>query len=161
MLGHMLLACPLLVQQRSREGVSSDLQEAEAYTRNMACLKSFFLFTCVYVCARTQTSLGVSLMALRYICLFSVRPSINDPAKRSPHCSQAALIYHYSALIGWISTSLPVREAGGEMSRDKQPNSQIQSGVGERERHTEARNGRLQEYREIKIQRGMREMKEW
>lgn len=60
-------------------------------------------------------------MALRYICLFSARPSINDQAKWSSHRSQAALIRHYSALIGWISTSLPVRRAGGEMSGDKQP----------------------------------------
>lgn len=67
-------------------------------------------------------------MALRYICLFSARPGINDPAKPGSHRSQAALIYHYSALIGQISTSLPVRQAGGEMSRDKQANSQIQSG---------------------------------
>lgn len=87
-------------------------------------------------------------MALRHICLFSARPSINDPAKRTSHRSQAVLIYHYSALISWISTSLPIREAGGEMSRDKQ--QKIQSGAGEREEEMEG----LEENRKIEIQEG-------
>lgn len=47
----------------------------------------------VYLCA--QTSLGVSLMGSRYICLFSARPGINDP-------SQVKL----SSLTGW--TRIPL-----------------------------------------------------
>lgn len=77
-----------------------------------------------------QIGLGKSAMALRYICLFSARPGINDPAKLSSHRSQPALICHYSGLIGWISVSLPVGWAGGEMSWDKQLNSQIWSREG-------------------------------
>lgn len=77
-----------------------------------------------------QSGLGKSAMALRYICLFSARPGINDPAKLSSHRSQPALICHYSGLIGWISVSLPVGWAGGEMSWDKQLNSQIWSREG-------------------------------
>ena len=100
-------------------------------------------------------------MALRYICLFSARPSINDQAKWSSHRSQAALVRHYSALIGWISTSLPVRRAGGEMSRDKQPNSQIQSGGGERQtRRVEEWRGGGRRKGKDKDTRRMREMKE-
>lgn len=83
-------------------------------------------------------------MALRYICLFSARPGINDPAKWSSHRSQAELIHHYSALISWISTSLPMRGAGGEMSRDKHPNSQIQSGEGLKEAHRREEWGRCE-----------------
>lgn len=98
-------------------------------------------------------------MALRYICLFSARPNINDPAKQSSHRSQAALIYDYSALIGWISTSLRMRQAGGEMSRDKQPNSQIQSGEGERETHR-GEEWRVRKKWKDKDTRRMREMKE-
>lgn len=152
MLGHMLLACPLLFQQGSREKVSFALQEAKA------CASKSVL--AIYLCTCSQTSLGVALMAFRYICLFSMRPSINDQAKWSSHCSQAALIYHYSTLIGWISTSLPVREAGGEMSRDKQPISQIQSGVGEREKHR-SKEWELRRKQKDKDTKGMREMKEW
>lgn len=77
-----------------------------------------------------QSGFGKSAMALRYICLFSARPGINDPAKLSSHRSQPALIRHYSGLIGWISVSLPVGRAGGEMSWDKQLNSQIWSREG-------------------------------
>lgn len=106
------------------------------------------------MCAQVKTSLGVSLMALRYICLFSTRPSINDPAKRSFHRSQAALIYHYSALIGRISTSLPMRQAGGEMSRDKQPNSKWRGRRGRGGARSRGGWGRLEENREIKIQEG-------
>lgn len=112
---------------------------------------SLSVLPCVYAC--TQSGLGASLMVLRYICLLSTRPGINDTAKWSSHCSEAALIYHYSASIGRISTSLPMREAEGKMSRDKQPNSQIQS--GERGRHVEGRKGGLEENKKkIKIQEG-------
>lgn len=95
-------------------------------------------------------------MALRYICLFSARPSINDQAKWSSHRSQAALICHYSALIGWISTSLPVRRAGGEMSGDKQPKQPKFKVEGESGRHAEWRNGGegVEEKGKIKIQGG-------
>lgn len=100
---------------------------------HLICASALALQLCMHVCNYTSSSLGVSLMALRYICLFSARPRINDPAKQSSHRSPAVLIYHYSALISWISTSLPMRGAGGEMSRDKHPNSQIQSGEGVKE----------------------------
>lgn len=86
-------------------------------------------------------------------------PGINDPAKRSSHRSPAALIYHYSDLIGWISTYLPMREAGGEMSTDKQPNSQIQSVEGERKTHRKEEWG-LGRKQKDKDTRRMREMKE-
>lgn len=75
-----------------------------------------------------------------YVC--SQRgPVKNEPAELSSHRSQTVLIHHNSALIGWISTSLPVRQAGGEMSWDKQLNSQIQSGEGERQRGGKGRAG--------------------
>lgn len=128
MLGHMFACfsstCPTLKQRKG------EFCPSGGCAWWIACPKVSLLLTSVYVCARARTSLEVSVMALRYICLFSARPSINDPAKLSSHCSQTALIHHYSALIGWISTSLPMRQAGGGMSWDKQLNSQIQSGKG-------------------------------
>lgn len=64
---------------------------------------------------------------------------------------RAELIHHYSALISWISTSLPMRGAGGEMSRDKQPNSEWRGTEGGTQKGGMGETG---ENRKINIQEG-------
>lgn len=92
--------------------------------------------TSVYLCAHAH-SLEVSLMVLRYICLFSARPVINDPAKLRSHPSQTALI---PLLIpDQLDLHLPPYETGRRRNElrytTKQPNSR------RRGRDAEGRNG--------------------
>lgn len=128
-----------------RRKVSFALQEARAYTWCIACPKVTLLFTCMCVCACAQSSLGVSLMALRYICLVSVRPGY----KWSSQAELTSLIYHYSALIGislWERQEEKWTEINNQTAKFKV--------YRERGRHREGRNGCLEENRKIKIQEG-------
>lgn len=101
------------------------LQQMEVCTRCSPSPKVWFHLCVCRPALLLTTSLQKSLMALRHaFVLHEARYSCALVAQRTRSRSIS------QPRIGWISTSLAVRQAGGEMSEINNRNSQTQNGEG-------------------------------